>query len=498
MSHPEEEKSVPAQPGGMPGPSLLVNYLSFLTGNISAKFLSLLTVLMLTRALGVADFGRYSLVFSYWALLNTLIDLGASQILAREIARTPENPRPGVESIIYLRLFACILFLPLGFLSAGWLKLTPDLAWAILYGILVGFEALYDVYFSATMRLDQNAKARFYASLGNLCLMALATWLKAPLLAIVLIGLSNPLVKLIFDWRYAAFRWVLHAPDWPRIGQLVKDGWPLWLLGLQYIVLARVDTFMLQVLVPDGPHQLGIYSAGFRFSEVMALLANALAPALLPLLVAHMDHPERFRFLAHTGLRLILAALIPCSLFIFWYAPWIVKLYGPGYAASADCLRVLIWSQALVAVNSLCYQVLIVYNVQGKRVMLLSGTATTLFNIGLNYWLIRDYGALGASWATVLTEVAMVAFMLWFIRLHSPLRLVREVGVLFLLMGVACLPPILLGEVYGILSIVLFLGLLWLFRLLSLETIRQLARERLQTSPTNPSPTETPDPQNPG
>ncbi len=484
------QRAQAAEPAQTRGKNLLVNYISLLGGSVGAKAMSLLTVLMLTRALGVADFGRYSLVFSYWALLNTLVDLGVTQILGREIAKNPASARPGIEAAVYLRLLGCAVFLPLGFLLAGPLNLDLSLALAVGYGILVGFEAFYDAYFSATMQLDRNARARLLSSALGVILMGAGVLLKAPLGVIVLIGLSQPLLKFVFDFRYAPFQLRLHPPQAERIRQFARDGWPLWLLGIQYILLARIDTFMLQVLSPTGNYDLGLYSAAFRFSEIMALLINALCPAMLPLLVANMHAPERIRFLASSGLRLILVVLMAMSLFIFWYAPWIVRLYGPGYEAAAESMRILIWSQMLVAVNSLCYQLLVVYNVQGRWPLILSSLFATALNIGLNALWIPSLRAVGASWATVVTELAIVVMMLGFIARYTPLRLFRDVVLIELLAGLACLPILPLGDRFGLLSVLLFVGLVFAFRLMTPETIRRLALERLHADPPSPTSSE--------
>lgn len=474
--------------------NLLVNYISLLGGTVIAKGLALLTVLMLTRYLGVQDFGRYSLIFSFWALMNTLVDFGSAQILGRDIARDPARMRKSVETAIYLRLLCCVIFLPLGYFLAHSLAVDTRLYWLVVLGIFTGFEAYYDIYFSATMQLDKNAKARYFASIGNLVLVALAIILHWPFIVIILLGMLNPLVKLVYDRRFAGrMSWKLHGPDWPRIGRMARDGWPLWLAGIQFIILARIDTFMLQVLTPSGggEWELGIYSAAYRFSEVMSLLIGALSPSLLPLLVANMDKPERIRFLAGTSTRLVLAVVMVMSLFVFWYAHWIVRLYGPGYGPSAACMKILIWSQALVAVNGLVYQLLVIYNVQGRKPVIISGAAMTLVNIGLNFWLIPILRAEGASLATVITEFLIALSMLWFLRRYTPLRLGLDVLVMEGLALLACVPAWLLAMQGGVLSLLAGLiamlamvGLVLALRLLTLKDLRTLAAERISSQDT--------------
>ncbi len=477
-----------SSPSTVQSKNLLVNYVSLLGGATLAKGMGLITVLMLTRYLGVEDFGRYSLAFSVWAFLNTLVDLGGSHIAGREISRQPGKLRPVMESIIYLRLLGCLLFLPVGFALGPGLGLSKMLVLIVFIGILTGFEAYYDIYFSATMQLNKSARARFLASIANTLLIALAIMLKWPLLAIMLLAMLNPLLKLGLDYAYGgAFPIKMALPDWDWIHRIFTDGWPLWLGGLQSIVLARIDTLMLQALSPTGQHDLGIYSAAFRFSEVMALLINALCPAILPLLVQSAQHPAKIQFLAQTGLRLILTVLIAISLLIFWYAPWIAKLYGPGYAEAAGCMRILIWSQAFVAVNALCYYLLLVYNQQGKRPVILANIGMTLLNIALNALLIPSLHAEGASWATVMTEAAILLCMLGFIRAYTPLRLGKDILAMECLALFSCLPILFTNRLYGGFSALLFIGLVFTARLLTPQRLKDLALEKLPEAPRNPT-----------
>ena len=471
------------QPKRLQSKNLLVNYISLLGGTVLSKGLGLVVVLILTRALGVEDFGRYSLAFSYWALLNTLVDLGGSHIAGREIAKMPAQPRSTLESIIYLRLLGCALFLPVGFLLGQTLGLSLPVIVFTYAGLFAGFEAYYDLYFSASMQLDKTATTRFAASIVNVLLIGAAVALHAGLLVIIGIAMLNPLVKLALDYPLSPMQLRLNLPNWAHIRRIFRDGWPLWLAGIQYIILARVDTLLLQVLSPTGHHDLGIYSAAFRVSEIMALFINALCPALLPLLVQRANDPERMTFLTQTGIRLILTGLIAMSLLIFWYAPWITRMYGHGYAEAAGCIRILIWSQAFAAVNALCYYLLLVYNAQGKRPIIWANVVLTLLNIGLNFALIPLFKAEGASWATVITEVAILITMLAFVRRYTPLRLGKDILILETLALFCSLAAMNLGIGAGVLSTVGFVGLVFGLKLLQPQQLKALALERLSDQP---------------
>lgn len=464
--------------------NLLTNTASLFTGTVASKVFSLISVLMLSRYLGVEDFGRYSLVFTFWALLNTLVDTGAGSLLGREIAKNPKASRDPVECAIYLRQFASLLILPLAWFLSPTLGLSADLTLLTFLGIFVGVEALYDGFFSAIMRLDLTAKTRFFAGLVNVALLAAAVVFKLSLFWIVLIALTNPVIKLVLDYflmppdqRPGLY---LRLPNFGPMLAMLKDSWPLWLLGVQYIILARVDTLMLGALSPTGEHDLGIYSAAYRFSEMLALLINSIGPSLLPILVQSMNNPERMRFITSTGIRVVVGFVMIISLIIFWYAPLIVEIcYGPEYKASVECMQILVWSQALVAVNTLCYQALMVYNAQGRLPVMVASVSVTVINIALNYWLIPQYHAVGSSIATVVAEAAALVTMLWFVHKYTPNRLAGDILRLELFCIPACVLPAILGWGWGFLSAIIYVALLFATKTLTIPMVRKLAQQNL-------------------
>ena len=464
--------------------SLLANFTSLFVGTVGAKVLALLSVVLLSRYLGVADFGRYSLVFSFFALLNTVVDLGAGSLLAREVSSNLKQPRKGFETAIYLRILGCVVFLPPAFLLAPLLGIDHHLTLAVMLGVFCAFEAFYDAWFTAAMRLDSVAKARFFAGVVNLVLIALAIFMHLGLWWVVLVGMLNPLVKLGFDHYYCDndFAIKLHTPDFTAIKNTLRDTLPLWWMGLLYIILARVDTFMLVGLSPQtGDYDLGIYAAAFRFSEMLALVTTAITPAVLPVLVHAKNNPQQMQWMTAVGTRVVMAGLLAVCMLMFWYAPLVIGIfYGQEYAPATQCLQVLVWSQAMVAVNSLAYQILMVYNEHGRRSVMLACVGMVAVNILANWYLIPRYQAMGASIATVLTEIAMLVVMVYFVEKLTPGRLLKEVTLLPVLCGLACLPLLWLHWGWGAVSVVLFAVLLFATGLLTPALIKKLAQSKIE------------------
>jgi O-antigen/teichoic acid export membrane protein len=99
-------------------------------------------------------------------------------------------------------------------------------------------------------------------------------------------------------------------------------------------------------------------------------------------------------------------------------APMIELFYGKEYLPTASLLIVLIWSEVPIFFAAALGSALIAKNLQ--RHTPLPALLCAGINILLNLWAIPHYGALGASWATVISY-SLGIFYLLFISTTRPL-----------------------------------------------------------------------------
>ena len=98
--------------------------------------ISLIVVGLLTRTLGPAGYGQYSLIFAYHFIFTALADLGLYTILVREISRPQADERKIVSNIFGLRLTAVVLLLAVAVLAVQWLPYPTEVKLGILIASL--------------------------------------------------------------------------------------------------------------------------------------------------------------------------------------------------------------------------------------------------------------------------------------------------------------------------------------------------------------------------
>ena len=106
--------------------------------------------------------------------------------------------------------------------------------------------------------------------------------------------------------------------------------------------------------------------------------------------------------------------LLPLSIGVYLYSPYLINLiYSSEYALAAVPMQILIWTVVFMFINGVGTSLL---NSIGKEISVTkSYVIAAVFNIILNCILIPRYTYIGASISTVLSEILIMAIMLYYI-----------------------------------------------------------------------------------
>lgn len=404
--------------------SLLKNLGITFFENILTKGLNFLVILVLTRSLGPADYGKYSFIFVMVALSSALFDFGMENTAVRFAARDKDK----MARIFGLYLSAKLLILGglLLFLSVGheWLfsVLNKSEISHFLPFVMIGLvgESLFfvnDTYLQANQRFQLRAGlniARFSVSL--LFVLFLFTSQRMMLDVALYIYWIPLLFSLAFVGKYLAF---LKA-FWSKIlnFDLLKEifNYEKWMFvySIANNLLGRLDFFMLGLWV--GFEQLGIYNAAVQLCAIVSFLPLVLGKVLLPVLSELSDiqiFQTSGKMIKGTAIMSALAlCLVPLS-------GWIVPgLLGAEYQASVGVLQILLFA-FIGGLASMPYEQAL-YSL-GKPKLLCGCRYFQLVLIGLlNVLFIPMFGVYGAAVVTLVGRLLYLLLARWFyLRLES-------------------------------------------------------------------------------
>jgi O-antigen/teichoic acid export membrane protein len=388
--------------------------------------LGAITMVVLTRRLGVGNFGVLIAATTYVSLFSVLVDLGTGTILMRDLATRPQSVGRLLGKALGLRI---ALAVAAGLVAAALLPaiygggsnermrlsvliVLPTIVFGSVATTLsaplqVGLRMRRIAVVDVTIQLIATASilGLAYANRGLYEILAagvLAAGLNVALVAVACRGLGLAAPEIDIDaWR-----------------RLLKEALPLGVALVLNTIYFRIDAILLSVL--RGPEDTGIYGAAYRFLEVSTSFTHLLVLSLFPLLAAaaHNQDVARVRELAQRGLDVLIVAGVPLVAGTIVIAPTLIRLAaGSAFATAVSPLRVVIVAAALMPVNGLLGYLLIAMH--RERDALWLNVVALVVNVGLNLALIPSYGVTAASWIATSSEAVILIGALVLVRRYA-------------------------------------------------------------------------------
>jgi PST family polysaccharide transporter len=362
------------------------------------------------RYLGPERFGQFNHTLAFVALFSTIASMGIDGVLVRDLVREPHRRDELVASALVLRLGSGFVAFLASCISIVVLHPSDRLTQLlVLIGsgtlILHAFD-VFDLWFQARTESRFVVYARNVAFAIHVALRVVLILARAPVEAFLIAVVTEAF--LVACGQAFAF-WRLnrpHAPYAVRLSamlHLLAEAWPLLLSSLAVMVYMRIDQVMLAELV--GEHEVGVYSAALRLSEIWYMVPIVIVNSSMALLTqsrgasleAYSDQLRRmFRVLARLAYSVALVMTV--------LSPLITRLlYGDAYAGSGPILAVHVWTALFVFVGVGLNPWILNEGLQ--RLQLFQTATGAICNILLNLVLIPRLGGLGAAAATLMSQL---------------------------------------------------------------------------------------------
>ncbi|OOG24428.1 O-unit flippase [Thioalkalivibrio denitrificans] len=362
----------------------------------------------IARYLGPDQFGLLSFAMALVGLFGAIAGLGLQGIVVRDIVRDPACKEETLGTAAVLQLIGGLIAygLILGFIF--WLRPEDTLA-KILVAIL-GAVTLFKASDVAVYWFESQVQSKYTVWVQNSAFMIFSA------IKIALILNNAPLVT--FAWAMMAEALVVAAVLFVILGlrgpklqhlyatlarakRLLCDSWPLLLSGMVLMVQARIDQVMLGQMV--GDYEVAQYSVALRIIETAAVSALILKSTFTPTIIGAKDISNESyltKLSAFYKLNALVAISIALPIAILSY-PIVSLLFGADYVGAAPVLALMTLRLFFAHIGVprgifLLSENLLTYS----AVTMIVGT---IFNILLNYLLIPEYGAMGATFASLLS-----------------------------------------------------------------------------------------------
>lgn len=363
---------------------------------------------------GSTEYGMLFALFNISVIFNILLDLGITNFNNRHISQQPETFSSVFPKIIGIKLMLAIVYAVV-VLSAGFI-LGYEKRQMLLMLLLIANQFIV----SFTLYLRSNISGLQYYTTDSILSVSDRIIMIAACIVAYYAHFRNTTVTIEWFVLIQTFSYILSAliilgvlisktglksikfrsaVSW----NIVKAGLPYALLIFLMSIYSRIDSIMLERLLPDGKEQAGIYAHSFRILDSVVMMPVLFAGLLLPMFSKLLGNKENVGHLLSLAFQLLWVIAVAFSLAAGYYSrPIIDMLYDHGSMYSAQVFTILIFSFIPASVVYI-YSTLITASGSLKWLNIVS-LISVFINIVLNIILIPQYKAIGAAIACIITQ----------------------------------------------------------------------------------------------
>ena len=393
---------------------------------------------------GAASYGLYFAIFNFTYLFNVVLDMGITNFNNRNIARHSHLLSKHLSGILILKLLlgglymlitfgvvAIIGYDTLHFKLLFWMSINQFLNALILYlrsnvsalmmfktdSVLSVLDRILMVGICSILLWTNVLHTKFtiehfiYAQTASYALAALAA-------AAVVVSKAH-LTRL--HW------------NWPFFLMILKKSFPFAMLYLLMSLYNRIDSVMIERLLPTGTStfEAGIYASAFRLLDALVMIAYLFSVILLPLFSKMLKERERLDTILTSAFSLLFFfSVTATTILLSFKVPVLQLLYDEHIAESAAVFTFLI--PCIIPV-SMTYIFGTLLTANGSMKLLnLSAVIGIAVNLTANFILIPRLHAQGAAIVSLTTQTVMAGIqtVIAFRQLQLPIKLIPWLKVL--------------------------------------------------------------------
>ena len=272
----------------------------------------------------------------------------------------------------------------------------------VILGVASFYQSydLYKFYFNGVMRSKENVISGQVGLLASLLLRSLFVFLKLPYYFFAL-----PYVALyIIPFWYRKYRIKAKGIETAKYanhfkGYFLKNGLPILISSVSILVYIKVGQIMLGTFLSNK--EVGLYTSALTLAQCWQFVPLALIMSFISKSVSSSTFKEK-------GFRLCFLASTFCSvpflLATYFFAKPIIEVtFGAEFLEAQSLLFLLTLTTMFSLYGTIASRIII--DAGGNKYMMMKSLVVSIMSVGLSYWLVKEYGLIGAGYAALISEV---------------------------------------------------------------------------------------------
>jgi len=368
---------------------------------------------------GASEYGLFFALFNFSLLLNIFLDFGLTNFNNRSISQHPQLLPRYLSNLVGIKLLMAIAYFVISITAAYFLGYSQRQLGMLMVLVVNQFLASFILYLRSNISGLQLFRTDSILSVTDRVFMILlcSVMIWGPLrsefkiewfiYAQTIAYLVTTAISLVIVVKKVN----VFVPRINRIFlvSILKQSYPYALLVLLMSFHFRVDSVMIERLLPNGNFHAGIYAQAFRLLDVSTMVPFLFASLLLPIFSRMLKQGEQIISLLGFSVRLLFAASIVFSLVCIVYRDSIMELLYVNHTAESSAIFATLMVCFVFVSISYIFGTLLTAN-GSLYILNIIALVGVVVNIVLNVVLIPRHFALGAAVASLITQ-ALVSLL---------------------------------------------------------------------------------------
>lgn len=393
----------------------LINITFLLTVSILVKAFWVLGIdRTVQNVVGETAYGSYFSLFSFSVLFTLLLDMGLSGFSNRAVSADPGRVKIYFGNVLLLRLL----------LTAAYFLVSISVAFSLGYRgwqiIMLLVLMVNQVMASMILWLRSNISGMQYLFLDSI--LSVADRLVMIIICSVLLWGGITREEFRIEWfvlaQTAAYFTVMCIaflivvrrgeiagvkPDATVLRSIIAAGMPYAVVVFAMTVYWRIDSVIIERLLPDGATEAGYYAQAFRLFDAIAMIPVMFGGMLLPIMTRGLSSGKDITPLAKMAARMLVVPLGTGAVTLATFPGEILNLlYTAPSDSAVTVFRILMVTLVPVGMIYICSTMLTAaWKLKLLGAITLSGM---VLNIVLNLVLIPWIGITGAACTALATQ----------------------------------------------------------------------------------------------
>lgn len=396
---------------------LATNTLAQMVGKVATVGSTILIGRMISspNGIGKTGFDDYAIIVAYVAYFYIITDFGFNAIAAKDITEDQDKSTDYISNLLGLRLVLAVGLIMVGL---AFLSFIPAYSSTVKFGIILMLgtivsQAIFtngNILFQARLRYIQSTLAVVLGAAVSLAAAFIVFTMGGNIFGyLIAIATGSVVMAAISLAQVRAIIPVTLKFDWKLWRYVFTAALPLGITILFNLLYIRSGFFILSI---HDPSHYGIYTMAYRIFDAVLVLPVFIVNALYPIYVQRLQQSRsEFKKLVKRSLLGMFAASLVIVVLVWIFAPIAIWLStaNPLFNESVQVLR---WLSLLVPLFFISNILLWTLITLGKRkLLILFYGIGAVVSIGLNIWLIPQYGYIAAIVITGLVEFIILLLM---------------------------------------------------------------------------------------